>query len=320
MEILETRQMLAFNELAKLGSFTKVADKLGLTQSAVSHTIKNLEKQLDVNLFQRLGKNVTLTIEGELLLTFSDQIIKQIKSAQDGIQNAKRPGYGRLRIGATVCISQYLLPSILREVRKIFPNYQIKVITEDTKKLISLLEKGELDYAIGLNLPISNCLKSTKLFYDQIEMAISPMHSICNKQIICLEDIADEEFIYYKNSYETFHIIEDVFCNHPTTLKSSIQVGSMAAIKEMVKFGMGIGLLPKWTAPEEISSGTLEFRELPYDKTDRVWCIYELKNDTLSAAKQTFIDICKDVIKDRNLGAESSRNDKSIKFFPNLEK
>ena len=148
-------------------------------------------------------------------------------------------------------------------------------------------------------------------------MAISPLHSIYNKQIICIEDIADEEFIYYKNSYETFHIIEDVFCNHPTTLKSSIQVGSMAAIKEMVKFGMGIGLLPKWTAPEEISSGTLEFRELPYDKTERVWSIYELKNDTLSAAKQTFIEICKDVIKDRNLGEAPSRNNKSMKSSTN---
>ena len=317
MEILENRQLLAFNELAKLGSFTKVADKLGLTQSAVSHTIKNLEKQLDVNLFQRLGKNVTLTIEGELLLTFSDQIIKQIKSAQDGIQNAKRPGYGRLRIGATVCISQYLLPSILCEIRKIFPNYQIKVITEDTKKLLSLLEKGTLDYVIGLNLPTSSCLKSTNLFYDQIEMAISPMHPICEKQNICVEDIANEEFIYYKNSYETFHIIEDVFCDYPTTLKSSIQVGSMAAIKEMVKFGMGIGLLPKWTAPEEISSGTLEFRELPYDKRDRLWCIYELKNDTLSAAKQTFVDICKDIIKNRNLCSEPYQQGKEVECFPN---
>ena len=83
---------------------------------------------------------------------------------------------------------------------------------------------------------------------------------------MAVEDIANEEFIYYKNSYENFHIIDDVFCNYPSTLKSSIQVGSMAAIKEMVKFGMGIGLLPRWTAPDEISSGSLVFRELPAEK------------------------------------------------------
>ena len=316
MEILDTRQLLAFNELAKLGSFTKVANKLGLTQSAVSHSIKNLEKHLQVDLFHRVGKNVTLTLEGELLLTFSDQIIKQIQNAQDGIQNAKRPGYGRLRIGATVCVSQYLLPSILREVRKVFPNYQIKVITEDSKKLISLLEKGKLDYAIGLKVPTSSCIKATDIFYDKIEMAISPDHTIAERSSIALEDIINEEFIYYKNSYETFHVIEDVFCNSPSTLKSSIQVGSMAAIKEMVKFGMGIGLLPKWTAPDEISTGSLIFRELPAQNTKRVWCIYEVKNDTLSAAKQTFVDICRSVIKSRNLVIDSTSKLKNIECVP----
>ena len=317
MEILETRHLLAFNELAKLGSFTKAAEKLGLTQSAVSHTIKNLEKQLEVDLFQRVGKNISLTLEGELLLTFSDQIIKQILNAQDGIQNAKKPGYGRLRIGATVCISQYLLPSILCEVRKLFPNYQIKVITEDTKKLLSLLEKGKLDYAIGLKIPTSSCLKSINLFHDQIEMAFSPMHQISDKKSLAVEDIANEEFIYYKNSYENFHIIDDVFCNYPSTLKSSIQVGSMAAIKEMVKFGMGIGLLPRWTAPDEISSGSLVFRELPAEKTERIWCIYELKNDTLSAAKQTFVDICRSVIKNRKL---ENKNLPNRKFLDTVSK
>ena len=317
MEILETRHLLAFNELAKLGSFTKAAEKLGLTQSAVSHTIKNLEKQLEVDLFQRVGKNISLTLEGELLLTFSDRIIKQILNAQDGIQNAKKPGYGRLRIGATVCISQYLLSSILCEVRKLFPNYQIKVITEETKKLLSLLEKGKLDYAIGLKIPTSSCLKSINLFHDQIEMAFSPMHQISDKKSLAVEDIANEEFIYYKNSYENFHIIDDVFCNYPSTLKSSIQVGSMAAIKEMVKFGMGIGLLPRWTAPDEISSGSLVFRELPAEKTERIWCIYELKNDTLSAAKQTFVDICRSVIKNRKL---ENKNPPNRKFLDTVSK
>ncbi len=155
MQTLETRQLIAFTELARLGSFTEVANQLGLTQSAVSHSIKALEKQLEVTLFERIGKNVTLTLEGQALLPFANKIITQMQRAQDGIQHLKKPGYGRLRIGATVSISQYLLPSILREFRESFPNYAITVVTEDTKKLVSILENGKIDFAIALETSTS---------------------------------------------------------------------------------------------------------------------------------------------------------------------
>ena len=101
MQTLETRQLIAFTELARLGSFTEVANQLGLTQSAVSHSIKALEKQLEVTLFERIGKNVTLTLEGQALLPFANKIITQMQRAQDGIQHLKKLGF-RLRIGATV--------------------------------------------------------------------------------------------------------------------------------------------------------------------------------------------------------------------------
>lgn len=304
MNLLESRQLIAFHELARLGSFTETAKHLGLTQSAVSHSIKALEKQLDVALFERIGKNVILSLEGEELLPYVNKIISQMQKAQDGVQNIRRPGYGRLRIGATVSISQYLLPSILRELRESFPNYDINVVTEDTMKLMSLLESGKIDFAIALESSISRRFKFTHLFNDQIEMAISPMHPISKVDKISRDDIANEEFIFYKSTSETFHIIEGIFTHMKSKLRASMQVGSMAAIKEMAQFGMGIGLLPRWIALDEISKGTLVFRPLPTKNANRCWGIYEVSNEPLSLAGKIFTGICRNVVETRKLRTE----------------
>ena len=310
MQTLETRQLIAFTELARLGSFTEAANQLGLTQSAVSHSIKALETQLEVGLFERFGKNVSLTLEGQALLPYANKIITQMQIAQDGIQILKKPGYGRLRIGATVSISQYLLPSILREFRESFPNYTITVVTEDTKKLVSMLENGKIDFAIALETSTSSRFKFTNLFNDQIEMAISPVHSIAKKDNINRDDIANEEFIFYKSTSETFHIIEGIFAHMTSKMNASMQVGSMAAIKEMAQYGMGIGLIPRWIALDEISSGTLIFRPLPTQNANLSWGIYEVKNESMSISRMIFSGICRNVVETRKLRTEilSERN------------
>jgi len=106
MEILGSRQLLAFQELARQGSFTAAARNLNLTQSAVSHSIKALERTLETALFERLGKTVRLTRTGETLLPHADRILSHMVRAQDELQVLDRPGHGRLRIGATVTIRQ----------------------------------------------------------------------------------------------------------------------------------------------------------------------------------------------------------------------
>ena len=142
MDLLDSRQLRAFQELARQGTFTSAARSLNLTQSAVSHSIKALEGALEVTLFERLGKTVRLTRSGESLLPHADRILSRMVRAQDELRLLDRPGHGRLRIGATVTISQYVLPSVLRELRESFPSFDISVVTDDSLELMSLFETG----------------------------------------------------------------------------------------------------------------------------------------------------------------------------------
>ncbi len=295
MDLLDSRQLRAFQELALRGSFTEAANHLHLTQSAVSHSIKALEVHLDTKLFERQGKQVRLTNSGEVLLPHANRILTRMEKAQDELLNQKRPGHGRLQIGATVTISQYILPSILRELRESFPNFEITVATEDSRNLIRMIEQGDIDIAVALEATHSSRIEFEPLFSDKIEMAVSPMHPIAVAEDITMETIRGEDFIFYNKSSETFQLIEKAFSQSKDRIQASLQVGSMAAIKQMAQIGMGIGLLAPWVALDEISSGALVFRDLPMGNVDRWWGLYS-RSDRENIAEDVFSGICQSVI------------------------
>lgn len=296
MELLDSRQLRAFQELARNGSFTAAARALNLTQSAVSHSIKALERSLEIVLFERLGKTVRLTRAGEALLPHADRILSRMMRAQDELKQLERPGHGRLRIGATVTISQYVLPSVLRELRESFPAFDIAVTTDDSRGLMSLVETGEIDVAVALETSFSDSLKREPLFEDQIQMALSPMHPLASKGKIKADDILDESFIFYNQSSETFRVLEHESLNSGIRLKTAMQVGSMAAIKEMAKIGMGIGLLSPWVAEQEIAQGSLVFRPLPWKNQNRRWSIHRDPRHEPQMIEEVFAGIARNVV------------------------
>jgi len=296
MELLDSRQLRAFQELARQGSFTAAARALNLTQSAISHSIKALERTLDVALFERLGKTVRLTRAGDTLLPHADRILLRMERAQEELIVLGRPGHGRLRIGATVTISQYVLPSVLRELRESFPAFDISVNTDDSQGLMRALENGEIDVAVAMETHFSEKMRRQFLFEDHIQMALSPLHPLARRDSIEPGDIVGESFIFYNQTSETFRLLEQQCHQSGIRLKTSLQVGSMAAIKEMAKIGMGVGLLSAWVAEEEIDNGSLVFRELPWEKIVRRWSIHSDARHEPRMIEEVFTGICQNVV------------------------
>lgn len=296
MELLDSRQLKAFQELARQGSFTGAARVLNLTQSAVSHSIKALETSLDTILFERLGRTVRLTLAGEALLPHADRILRRMTRAYEDLALLARPGHGRLRIGATVTISQFVLPPILRELRESFPAFEINVATDDSEGLLGLLETGEIDLAVALETSSSARMTRHFLFEDRIRMALSPLHPLATKERISPEDLAAENLIYYSQRSETYRLIERQFHRSGIRPKNSLQVGSMAAIKEMAKIGMGVGLLSPWVAEEEIDQGSLVFRDPPWDRLTRRWSVHHDPRHETRMIEEVFTGIARNVM------------------------
>lgn len=305
MDFLDTRQLRAFLELARHQSFTSAARSLHLTQSAVSHSIKALESALDVALFERQGKTVRLTPAGESLLPHAIDILSRMQRAVDVVEALRHPGHGRLSVGATTTISHAVLPSVLREFRESFPHFEMTISTDDTRQLLELLGQGEIDVAIGMALSGTSSYRFQPLFTDQIALAMAPIHPLAQCEDITPADLVNEDFIFYSRESETFQLLARGFGEMKGRMRGHLQVGSMAAIKEMARIGIGIGLLAPWIAREELAAGTLVTRPLPWKRADREWGFYTSPHRVHTMAEHVFFGICRDVVRGLSLCSDA---------------
>ncbi|MDP4643217.1 MAG: LysR family transcriptional regulator, partial [Opitutales bacterium] len=148
IETIDSRQLLAFCTLVQTGSFTETARILSLTQSAISHSIKNLETDLRCQLVTRTGRKINITEDGQELYKDAQNILNQMEGARSRIQDRANWGRGRLRIGASTTACQYILPNVLREFNECFPDCILTITPADTPQLLEMTRRHELDLAI----------------------------------------------------------------------------------------------------------------------------------------------------------------------------
>ena len=150
---LDSRQIRAFVSLARSGSFTQSGREMHLTQSAVSHAIKALETDLACQLFHRQGKSVHLTHHGRELLPHAETILQEMAQARAALGALDKTPRGRLSIGCTPAASQFILPTVFREFKESFPQYEIRVVPGETPQTLERLQNHEVDLAVTLRPP-----------------------------------------------------------------------------------------------------------------------------------------------------------------------
>lgn len=151
-ELLDSRQLRTFVALARTGSFTRTAQEVFLSQSAVSHSMKALESDVGCRLLDRLGKKVALTQAGEQLLQHAQKILSEMESARGSLVQLGKWGKGRLRLGASTTACQHLIPPVLREFKGKYPDYVITLEAGDTLDLVGSLLQHRIDLALSLEV------------------------------------------------------------------------------------------------------------------------------------------------------------------------
>lgn len=289
---LDSRQVRAFCTLARTGSFTQTARDLHLTQSAVSHSIKALERDIGCRLFDRLGKRVALTQAGEQLLHHSTKILQEMETARESLAHLGKWGRGRLRLGASTTACQHLIPPVLREFKESFPEHVINIEPGDTPALVTALLKHRIDLALSLEADNEPQLDFHHLFTDELHFLVGALHPWAKAGRVERAEIPRQNYILYSKHSVTFRLIEDYFRREDMALNTVIELGSMEATKELVKLGLGICILAPWVAKKEIEEGSLVALPLGRRKLQRRWGILHWKGKRLNLAEETFIGLC----------------------------
>lgn len=291
--LIDSRQLNAFATLAKTGSFTVAAKELYLSQSAVSHSIKALEQDVGCLLFDRVGKKVIMTQAGEQLLTHTAKILREMEVARSSLRQLGRWGKSRLRVGASITACQYILPSALNAFQAKYPDCQVSVHPGDTIHSVGELRLNHIDLAIGLEPPPSEQVEFEPLFEDELQFLVGPLHPWASRGEVVREEIPRQNVIIYNKSSYTFRMIESYFRQEEMVLNTGLELGSVEAIKELVKLNLGISILAPWVARDAIRDRTVIPFSLGRRKLKRRWGILRNQARRPGLPEETFVAICR---------------------------
>lgn len=257
--------------------------------------MKALENEVGCRLLDRLGKSVILTQAGEQLLAHTETILSEMDLARARLAELGKWGHGRLRIGTSLTACQYILPGVLREFKESFPQCVIHIETGDTPRLLELLVQNRIDLALSLEPRTSCPFEFKAIFEDELLFHVSPLHPWAIGRKVERRDIAQQRFIFYTKTSYLFQMIEQYFLREKIVLPTSVELGNMEAIKQLVKLGLGVSILAPWVAQSELTDGSLAALPLGKAKLKRRWGILHHKDAHLNLQQATFIGLCRAV-------------------------
>ena len=255
---MEIRQLRAFVAIAESGTFTAGAQRVHVTQAAISMQIRQLETEIGAKVFVRAPRHVILTEAGEQLLRRARHILREHDAALDEIAELAGAERGRLRIGsASAMVLTEQLPSILKDLRKQHPAADITVTSGTSEVLVDQILAGEVDIAF-VSLPVDvRGIKTERLSEDQLVAIASPRHKLAKQRTISAYTLAGERLILGERGGNTRRLIDQFFAQAGVTLRVAMELSRQQAIKRMVEEDMGVGIVPLQSVKEEVDKGKL---------------------------------------------------------------
>jgi DNA-binding transcriptional LysR family regulator len=305
---MEIRQLRAFVAIAELGTFTAAAQRVHVTQAAISMQIRQLENELGAKLFVRAPRRVMLTEAGEHLLQRARQIVRDHDGALEEIAELAGAERGRLRIGsASAMVTTDVLPDLLKELRKQHERAEVTVASGTSEALVLQILSGELDLAF-VSLPVeARGINTERLSQDQLVAIASPRHRLARQRTISAYTLAGEKLILGERGGNTRRLIDQFFAQAGVTLQVSMELSRQAGIRRMVEEDMGVGIVPLLTVSEEVEKGRLVRWWIEGAQINWELGIARLTGGYESPIVQTFIKLSRKHFED-SLRATSAKN------------
>lgn len=243
MEIYQLRYFMA---VAETRSFTKAAARCFVSQPSLSQQIMNLEDELGQKLFHRLGRTISLTPAGDLLVERSRRILVEVDNTLSELKDDPAAPL-RVAVGAIPTIAPYLLPKVIARCRMANPQLEIVTHEDFLPYLVDSVVQGELDLAL-VSLPIRDPRVVVEtLFREELELVVGFTHPLCQKEKITARDLRDEKFIMLGTSSSVTTQIQRFCGDHNFEPKIGHKCSQVPTVKTLVALGLGVAILPAST-------------------------------------------------------------------------
>ncbi len=291
---MELSQLEVFLAVAREHRFSRAADKLHRTQSAVSQTIRKLEDELGEALFDRSSREGILTDAGQVLYDYAERLLNLRQDAHESLADLRELQKGRLVIAANEFTALYLLP-VLAEYRRLHPMIKIIVQRALGSRIPDDVVQHSAEFGVLSYRPEDPRLHSIMTYLDELILVVPPQHPLASAQEVSIRQLGVESFVAHIVSSPYRDKVLQTFQKYKTPLHMDLELPTLQAIKQFVALGNGVALMPEISVEAEVTRGELirvPVRELHVQRKLRL--IYR-KEAGLSHAARAFLTVAETV-------------------------
>ncbi len=286
-------QLRLFLEVARLGSFSQAAEALAISQPAVSAQIARLERGYGQPLIERLPRGLRLTEAGTLVQEYAERIFglaDEMEAVLDDLRGIRR---GRLTVGASSTIGEYVLPPLLGRFKALYPGVALAVRVANTERVLREVHDRQLDLGFVGGLPDDPEIEAIPFDEDEIVPLAAPEHPLASLGRIALHDLAAVGLVAREAGSATRATAEATLRAAGLEPRLAMELGSNEAVKRAVRAGLGIGLLSRRAADSELAAAHLVVLDVAGWSCRRALYAIHRRDKRLTAAERRFLELAR---------------------------
>lgn len=287
---MDFEQLRTFLEVSRLRSFSRAAEKLMVTQPAISAQIRTLETEVGARLFDRDGGKVTFTAAGRVFEPFAEHCLQCHNHIMVTVGELHRTPRGEISVSANEATSLYVLPAVFAQFKQQYSRVGLSIVRADRLRTIEAVLNREVDFGV-VSLPVKDSrLIVDTLHRDDVVLVAPSNHPLAQRESVKVADILTQQLLLPKQGRQR-ELIEDLFRANDVSPRVAMEVESSELLKRLIAAGLGIGFLPRSNVQEDTKSGTLKILKLDGVRLNRELALIYRKDKTLTRAAHVFLEI-----------------------------
>ena len=283
-------QLETFQEVARLSSFSRAAEKRFRTQPAISSQIRSVEEEIGAKILDRSGGKVSLTASGKLFLKYVEDTLEARRAIFTAIAETERVPRGEIIVGANEGTCLHILPEVFADFKKQYPDVAVNIKRADYSKILESVIDNSVDFGV-VSLPVTdNRLTVVLIHRDELVAIAPPHHPIAKMKSVTLAEVANYPLLVPKIGH-TRDALENLFHERRLKPRYSMELDSSELLKRFVAVDVGIGFISRSNATEDVLAGLLKTVPLSDAQIRRDLALVFRKDKALSRAALAFIDI-----------------------------
>ena len=254
------RRLQVFHTVARLLSFTKAAETLHMTQPAVTFQVRQLEEHFNTRLFDRTHNRISLTDAGKRVFEYSDRIFELYNEMESAVREMTGDVSGILMIGASTTIAEYMLPALLGDFKKKYPDVNLQLKVSNSDGIVHMVENNVIDLGVVESPVLNKNLVVEVCRVDQLVAVVSPNHPLASREAVTINELLEYPYICREEGSGTREVISEYMTEqgiHNGQVHLTMELGSPESIKGAVEAGMGVSIISSATVQKELKLGTL---------------------------------------------------------------